>query len=191
MAQKTVEFKLPKVRLSFPQLFEAVTVNGEGKPSYSGSFLADRKTQKDLIDKLNATIEEVAKDKWKDKAPGILKSIRAADKVCLHDGDNKSEYDGYPGSMFINARSYSQPRVCDRDPTITLVQADGRIYSGCYVNAVIGIWAMDNKYGKRICAELKGVQFYKDGEPFSGGRPADAAAFSDFESFADDEDDLA
>jgi anthranilate phosphoribosyltransferase len=43
---------------------------------------------------------------------------------------------------------------------------------------------MDNKYGKRICASLLGLQFVKHGEQFSGGGVASADAFEAL----DDED---
>ena len=51
---------------------------------------------------------------------------------------------------------------------------------------------MDNQYGKRINATLRGVQFVSDGEPFAGGQPADADEFdiledSDHSGTADDD----
>ena len=36
-----MKLKLNNVRLAFPVLFEAKTVNGEGKPAFSASFLMD------------------------------------------------------------------------------------------------------------------------------------------------------
>ena len=37
-----MKVKLNNVRLSFAQLFEAKTVNGEGKPAFSASFICER-----------------------------------------------------------------------------------------------------------------------------------------------------
>ncbi|MNP74169.1 hypothetical protein D3C76_1710040 [compost metagenome] len=56
---------------------------------------------------------------------------------------------------------------------------------------IVDIWAQDNSYGKRINAQLQGIQFVKDGEAFSGG--GTSADASDFEEIADgaDADDLA
>jgi hypothetical protein len=57
----------------------------------------------------------------------------------------------------------------DRSP---LVSADGRPYSGCYVNAQVEVWAQDHKsFGKRINAQLLGVQFVEDGDSFQAGAP--------------------
>lgn len=171
-----MQMKLPGVRLAFPQLFTAATVNGEGEPAFSCSLLVDGDSK--LVAVINAAIDDVAKDKWADKAAGFLKTMRATDKVCLHDGDTKANYGGYAGNFFVACRSKTRPSVVDRDRT-QLTEQDGRVYSGCYVNAMIEIWAMDNKYGKRICAQIRGVQFVKDGEAFSGGTPASADDFDD------------
>ena len=61
----------------------------------------------------------------------------------------------------------------DRTP---LTAKDGVIYPGCYVNVSIDFWAQDNSYGKRINAQLRGVQFVKDGERLGGS----VAAADDF-----------
>jgi hypothetical protein len=58
--------------------------------------------------------------------------------LCLHDGDEKAEYEGFPGNFFLNAANKARPAVIDRDRS-PLIQADGRPYAGCYVNAVIDI----------------------------------------------------
>jgi hypothetical protein len=55
--------------------------------------------------------------------------------------------------------------------------SSGKPYSGCYVNAVIELWAQDNKFGKRINASLMGVQFLRDGQRLSGGGVASADDF--------------
>jgi hypothetical protein len=66
-----------------------------------------------------------------------------------------------------------------------LVTTDGKPYAGCYVNANIDVWWQDNKYGKRVNASLRSVQFVKDGESFGAG-PLDAA--KEFEDVTADED---
>jgi len=174
--------KLKNVRLAFPQLWEATTVNGEGKPAFSAAFLF-AKTHP-AYKEVEAGIDAVAKEKWKDKAPAVLKELRAKDRTCLHDGDLKSEYDGYAGNFSISSRNEKRPLVIDADKSVLTV-ADGRPYGGCYVNANVDIWPQDNAYGKRVNATLVGVQFYKDGEAFSGAAPA---SVDDFEVEEDDGD---
>ena len=96
----------------------------------------------------------------------------------LHDGDLKEQYEGFPGNFFVTARNKSRPLVIDRDKS-PLTEADGRPYSGSYVNVILDVWAQDNSWGKRVNATLKGVQFSKDGEAFSGSAPASIDSFDD------------
>jgi hypothetical protein len=171
-----MKLKLSDIRLAFPQLWEAKTVNGEGKPAFSASLLIE--TTDPQVKEINKAIEAVAKEKWGGKADAILKQLRAQDKVCLHDGDLKSTYDGFGGMLYISARNATRPGVFDKDRT-PLAEADGRPYAGCYVNAVLDLWAQDNNYGKRINASLSGVQFFSDGDAFAGGGAASEEDFDD------------
>ena len=168
--------KLNNVRLCFPQLFEAKTVNGEGKPAFSAAFLIDPKDPQ--LEVLNKAIEAVAKEKWGAKADAMLKTIRAADKTCLHSGDLKANYDGFEGMMYVSARNALRPLVVDVNKA-PLTAEDGKPYAGCYVNASVELWTQDNNYGKRVNATLRGVQFYKDGESFAGGGVASDDDFDD------------
>lgn len=173
-----MKLMLNNVRLAFPTLFEAKSVNGEGDPAYSASFLfpPDHPAAKVMRD----AIETVGAEKWEKKWAGVKKELDAKDKTCLHDGDTKEQYDGFGGNLYVSARNKSRPTVIDRDKQ-PLTRGDGRPYGGCYVNASIEVWAQDNAYGKRINASLRGVQFYADGDSFSGGTPADADEFDTVE----------
>jgi hypothetical protein len=184
-----MKIRLQNVRLAFPALFEAKTVNGEGKPTFSASFILP--ADHPQIAEINEAIDAVAKDKWGAKAPNILKELRAKDKVALHDGDTKSQYDGFEGNMYVSARSEQRPLVLDRDKT-PLTEADGKPYAGSYVYATVELWAQDNGYGKRVNAQLKGVQFFRDGDAFAGGgAPADPDDFDDLGEGVDAADTLA
>lgn len=128
---------------------------------------------------ISQAIEQVAKEKWGAKSEATLKAIKAAGKTCLRDGDTK-EYDGFAGNFFVSASSAKRQKLVDTDGVTPIVEADGKPYSGCYVNAFIDVWAMDNQFGKRVCASLGGIQFHSDGEPFgSGGGNEDFAAVED------------
>lgn len=180
-----MKIKLQNVRLSFPDLFEAKTVAGEGKPAFSATFLIDPADKQ--VAAINAAIDAAATAKWGAKAAAILKQIRATDKACLHNGDAKASYDGFAGNLFISARNPVRPTVIDADKT-PLVESSGKPYAGCYVNAVVEIWAQDNSYGKRVNATLMGVQFYRDGDSFTGGGAASADDFDDVSSGATADD---
>lgn len=167
--------RLENVRLAFPNLWEAKQVNDQGQPKFSAAFLfpPDHLAH----DKVKKAMQEVAKDKWGEKAAEVYKKLKASDRLALHDGASKSDYAGYADNMFINSTNALRPTVVDGNKT-PLSPSDGKPYSGCYVNAVIELWAQDNKYGKRINASLMGIQFYADGERLAGGA---VASEDDFE----------
>ena len=173
-----MKVRIGNVRLTFPQLFEAKTVNGQGDPKYSCGILVPRDHPQ--FAEIKAAIVAAATEKWGAKHAENLKALQATDRLCLHDGDGKSDYDGYAGNFFINASNKIRPLVVgpNREP---LVAADGKPYSGCYVNVMLEFWAQDNQFGKRINASLLGVQFAKDGERLAGGG---VAAADDFEAIA-------
>lgn len=154
---------LKKVRLSYPNLFEARSYEGSAA-KFSASYLMDPKHP--AIPEIQAAIELVAKEKWGAKADAILKQLRAADKTCLRNGDSKGNEE-YEGLYYVSASNAKRQTVVDRDGVTPLVDADGKPYAGCYVNAYIEVWAMDNQFGKRVCAALASVQFHSDGEPFT------------------------
>lgn len=171
------KIKLQNVRLSFPSLFRKAVFSGE-ETKFEGTFLIDKVDQADKIKEIEAAIAALCKEKLK----GV--SLKA-DKICLKDGD-EIEYDGYAGHMSLKASNNKRPMVLDRDRS-PLTEDDNRIYSGCYVNAVVELWAQDNTYGKRINGNLLGVQFLKDGEPFGDGV---SASVDDFEAFSDEDEDF-
>jgi hypothetical protein len=177
---------LENVRLAFPVLFKAKAI-GDGDPSFSASFILP--PDHPAVAKLNVAFDKLAKEEWKDKAPAIVKTLRAQDRLALHDGDLKAQYQGYEGNLFVSTRSKTRPSVFDRDKS-PLVEESGKPYSGCYVNASIELWIQDNqKFGKRINAQLRGVQFVKDGDAFAAGGAASEEEFADLSESGDDSDD--
>jgi hypothetical protein len=186
-----MDIKIKNVRIAFCQnLFKAGSMTAGDKPKFSATFLIAKDDPQ--LNVIRTAITRVASDKWADKAESILKGLHASGKICLRDGDVKSEYDGFEGTMFISTSSSTAPLVIDRDRT-ELAEADGRPYAGCYVNASINIWAQDNQYGKRVNAKLRGVQFVGDGDAFVGSAPAKADEFDDLsvtDSGGDDADEF-
>jgi hypothetical protein len=176
MKGNKMKITLKNVRLSFPQLFKATQVNGEGKPAFSAAFLIAGDDPQ--VDEINDAIEQVALEKWEKKANTILSTIRGKDQACLHNGDLKAQYEGFEGNYYISARAYSKPLVIDRNKQV-LAEDSGKPYGGCYVNASIELWAQDNQWGKRINATLRGVQFLRDGDAFAGSAPASEDEFED------------
>lgn len=170
---------LEDVRIAFAHgLWTASVVQGPnpGKPAFSSSFLL--KPGHKSIAVLQKAMLDVAIAKWGAQGADVLKGLVAGGRVCLRDGNSKPEIEGYPGNLFVSARSPTRPLVIDQNRQ-PLTQEGGKPYSGCYVNARLSIWAQQNQHGKRINAQLTGVQFVKDGEPFSGGGAASVEDFGE------------
>ena len=191
-----MQIQLKNVRLAFANaIFRPKAIN-DGEPSYSSLFIIDPTQQKKLVKEIRAAMDTVAEEKWTTRTKKIMTALKKADKLCLHDGDTKEEYDGFEDMLYISARAKTAPLIIDRDRS-PLSERSGRPYSGCYVNGIIDIWAQDSsEYGKRINAGLKGIQFVRDGDPFGGGKAADADDFDDLGldedgDDLDDDDDLA
>ena len=164
-------------RLAFPSLWKASSPKGGGEEAFSASFLAPPAHKQ--IAEIKKGMLALAKEKWGVKGDAVYKALEASGKLALHDGDSKGEYEGFPGNLFVSSRSKIRPSIFDQQRQ-ELTQADGKPYSGCYVNASIELWAQDNSYGKRINAQLRGVQFLRDGDAFAGGgQPADADEFDE------------
>jgi len=165
-------------RLSYPNLFEAVKVMDNPTLKFSAALIMDKKADAKSIKAVQARIDALVKETFKGKAI-------PADKLCLKDGSTKDKPGYGDGVMFIAASTETRPVVVDRDKT-PLVAQDGKPYAGCYVNMSVRLWAQDNKFGKRINATLRWVQFAKDGEAF-GAAPVDT---DEIEEVADDSDDI-
>lgn len=176
--------KLTDVRLAFPNLFEPDAKYerfGASFPITPGSANAKA---------LTAAVENVAKEKWGAKAPGILAQIKAKGDLGYQETEKRNGegnvYDGFEGCHTLNTSTKARPQVIDRD-TSPLTAADGRPYAGCYVDASIELWAQDNSYGKKINATLRWVQFRRDGAGFSGSAPVSQDEFEAISEGADAE----
>lgn len=183
------KLKLVGVRLAFTQLFEAKQINGEGEPKFGVCSIIDPADKK-LVAEIKAAIKAAADEKWGAKAGTILAELYKKDKVCFKENEKTKDgtvYDGFEGTFHLNASSKARPSVFDRDKT-PLVAADGKPYAGCYGNVLVDIWAQDNTYGKRVNATLRGVQFSRDGDAFSGGVPASEDDFDDLSDTGADDD---
>lgn len=175
--------KLENVRGSFLNLFQPQLQN-DGKKTYGGTFIFPPDHPAKAA--LEAEMAKVATEKWGAKAATELKALKAGLKVCLRDGDTKP-YDGFAGNWFVSTTSKNKPYVLDKDAT-QLDENSGRVYSGCYLDASIEVWAQDNEFGKRINASLRYVQFRKDGPAFGGtGAPV---SMDEFKPIEDEYEDL-
>ncbi len=174
---------IKNARLSFPSLFQKSEFEAGKQGKYEATLLfpkSDKKTHKLITDAIAECQAEAKLKRVKD------------DMLCIKDGDEifeDKEYDGYEGMWAVKAANSKRPTVIDRDKT-PLTEDDDRVYAGCFVNAIISPWAQDNTYGKRINANLLGIQFVKDGEPFGDAVVASDDDFDDIEDDTEEDEDL-
>jgi hypothetical protein len=181
------EITLPKVRLSFPKIWTAEAFKPGDKPKFSANFLIPNGSA--LEKKVKAAALEALDSKFPGKGKTIYASIANNRNKCgVQDGDTY-EYDGYAGHLVVKAANTIRPTVvgADRSP---LTEADGKVYAGCYVNAIIEFFGYDNT-GKGLSATLKGIQFAGHGDAFTGGGVASADQFEVIEEDSGTVDDFA
>lgn len=166
---------LKNVRLSFPSLFKTEVYAGEDTEKYAATFLIAKSDTKTVTAIEQACKQALVEKYGEGKVPKGF-------KMPLVDGDDK-EYQGYQDHYSIKASTKKRPALVNRDKT-PIVEEDGILYGGCYVNASIDLWVMDNSYGKKVLASLNAIQFVKDGEAF--GTKSEGADC--FESLDDDDD---
>lgn len=168
------KIKLEGVRLSFPSLFKRAKFNDvEGK--FEATLLipkSDTKT-KQMLDKAIAEI-----------TPKNVK-VKAAN-IALRDGD-EVEYDGYADHWSLKASNSKRPTIINRDKS-QLTEDDEVLFAGCIVNAIVDFWFQDNQYGRRVNANLYGVQFVRDDGVVFGHGPVDVT--DDFDEVDEEEDEL-
>ena len=173
---------LRNVRVCFLKIWERDTPKQKDqKPAYRAVILIDKE------DSQFAKVEEAALAVLTDK----LKSEKNAEKwmdrhfgqdskeCCVRDGDEREEVtEEFEGMYYINAKSYKQPKIqtsegetqTEPGETVEGDEPEGQeIYSGCFCNVSLDIWAWNNDNGKGLGAGLLGLRFRDDGESFGGG----------------------
>lgn len=171
------------VRLAFANGLWTPSAQEEGQEKKFSCSLIFPKDHP-AVKQLSEAIQQVAAEKWNEKAKGVLTELKAGGKLCLRDGDVKASMEGFAGNMFVSASNRARPTVLDQGKH-PLTQQDGKIYSGCYVNVSLDVWPQDNKWGKRVNASLLAVQFVRDGEAFSGGAAFEDDDFEEIEGGGD------
>lgn len=166
---------IKQVRLSYEHVFERWGKDTDPKEKwrFSGKFLLDNDTHAEEIKALKNHLTKLQQEWFKGK-------IGTANMFFRNGADSGKEEQ--ENSWVVSASdSKRRPQVLNKDKSVVTAE-DDIVYSGCYVNVLIRPWKQDNEHGKKINANLVGVQFVRDGERF-GEEAIDAS-----EEF-DDEDD--
>lgn len=184
-----LRFRIDNVRVDWPELFTGKQFNGTGNYRCGAQLIIE--PDHPQFKQVENAIEKAAADKWKDKAAARLKGARLKDNVALRDGDAKAKFDGYAGNYYISASckgddeeaKCEKPTVYDKFRNVVTEARQNPIYRGCYVNALVEFYAMD-QYGDQVNCKLIGIQFRRDGDAF-GSAPARADDFEDVTDGAD------
>jgi len=177
------------LRLDTPKAFE------EGQdPRWEATFVldpSDKRGQDGIVKILDASAK-LAKDTY-GKVPLALKKLRAkfvpgspkvdlndpanADdgiKVAFLDGDSEKykDYAGYAGMFIVPAHNTRlKPAVANRAGKTVQPGEPQYPYDGCYAIGCITVWIQvgktEQKYGRRVGVNLRGVQFAADGDAFT------------------------
>lgn len=137
---------------------------------YSCKLLVEKTNP--VVPTIAAELLRLAREEWKDQAEAVIKTLKAENKICFYDGDNK-QYDGFAGNYYISAANSKKPLFLRANPGTkdnpNLITDPSELYSGCYTVAHISFWTQNNSWGKRINANLMGLQFYRPGDAFASG----------------------
>lgn len=183
-------FMLENVRLSYAHLDKPYAGTSDDgtptQPSFSVTCIMDKAKCVGIKDELVKAFQQIKKDNKDAKV--------AKDKLCLRDGDD-ADKEEYAGAWTLSAREKRRPKVRDINGELLESELDiaNEVYSGCYANVLIRLWFQDNKFGKRINANLVSVRKKADGEQFGEGGIDDEGLYDDDDEeagFSDDEDEI-
>ncbi len=187
-----IKLMLNDVRCSFltlgdPEYFNGQKTKDTDKRRWSATALVPANSPyKAQIDK---ALKDAALAQWEKKWETYYENIIVDPKGCCWIDGKRKEYDGYQGHWALTAHrpeDKGRPIVFDNDKS-PIYKANneiyegkaGRVYSGCFVNMQVEIWAQDNKAGKGLRATLLGIQRVRDGDAFGGGAAPNADDFGE------------
>lgn len=184
MGSTSEVIRLESVRISYPHIYTPSAFE-EGDPKkFSAKFLLDPSDPNHA-----AKIKEIKLEAAKLMREEFGPDFKAAGLkgVCFADGNTRVDdqgdvKEGYADMWVIGASEFTRTAVANRTGDPVVEGEPQAPYGGCYVNATITLWTQNNKWGKRINANLRGTQFVKDGDAF--GR-APISAEDEFEALED------
>jgi len=187
------EVMLHNVRLAYSHHWKPRTKEGQ-RSKYKSWFILDpdSKDGKKNIKLLEDAISAAKLDLFQDASY----RIRGEGKLCLQDGDEWTE-ELMHGMKLLRATRPAQkksgepnpPHVLNRKAKAVRLGEPQAPYSGCYVIACVGIWAMDKpseEGGKQVCCRLEAIQFYEDGDRIESDFDFDVSG--KFKALEDDKD---
>lgn len=206
---------IKNARLSFNDLFKAKSISGgkprfgatvicldgseEGNPDNLETTIvyqnSEGKKSAAPFAKMADVCNQVVKEKW-GKVPAKLKNyaFNKADGSTTRNeytNDDGEYWAGFNEDTFYIAAAKQEELCVNGEMTVLdqlkqpIAPNSGKIFSGCFVNIVVDVYAYDNDEGKGVTASLEGVQLKATGEAL-GITQIDAADEFDEEEIPDD-----
>lgn len=186
-----MQIQLRNVRLSYANIWSPVQArdkrgNERGEPKFSVALLIDKRDKKNRRTLADAVKEVMSDPKLARVNPNKLdKGIRDGDEKYVGEGDDI--LDGYEGHIYINAKAGEThpPQIVDnrRRP----ITDESKVYSGCYANVFVSVYAYDNE-SSGVGFGLLGIQKTADGDPLGSTFSSDM--FDEFDAEYEDDDDI-
>lgn len=153
------------VRLSYAHLAEPAENPMNGKLQYSASLIIPKDNAKSVAQVENA-VKKMMEDaetlaKWGGSTKGA--------KSPIHDGDTERPEDAnYANCYYINVKAdpQHQPKLYDKDRMEIVSPED--IYSGCYGQAVLSLYAYNFQGSKGLSFGISAFRKIKDGPSLGG-----------------------
>ena len=175
--KRSKRFTTSEFRVAFPSLFQPRAVS-EGKPAkyqlimlfpHSNAGLSELKKQFLAYAKekfaSDPTVYAAFLDAFKTKFPDMPEFVKGI-RHPFKNGDDKPEWTGFPGCVYIRVSSNQKPGVVDASVS-EILDAD-EVYGGCYGKASLNLYYYPPKDGGKpgINFGLNNFQKTRDGEPF-------------------------
>lgn len=170
--------------LSYPSLFNARQIGGEGEPKYSVVLLISKNDPQ--LAQVQAVIEQ-------EKANGFPSGFPPTGKSCLKDGATDPTFSQDPrmhNYMCVTMTNTDKPQIVDAN--LQPVMDPAQVYAGCEAWVSFGLQAYNKQVNKGVGAYVNGVMITGvegelgriDGRPtaeqmfgdVAGGAPAPQAA---------------
>lgn len=129
---------------------------------------------------VKAAIVNIIQQTWPENWENVLTQLKAGGRLCLKSGnETKPGNEDYKDQMYVKASNKARPLVLGPDKS-PLLEKDGKPYSGAWGNVILTIKVLTGtgplaQAGKRVYAELNGVQHVADDKHFGGGGKAASA----------------
>jgi hypothetical protein len=156
--------KLSNVRIMYSAIMEPKLFENSTTAVYNAKFILDKVKNAKDIQAINKLTDEllIGLKTTREK----VKEQSGSKNLPLKDGDISDE-EAFKNAFTLNSTSNHKPQAFLKDGVTKAIEAN-LFYRGCYVNSYIQLSAYDKPcFG--VKAYLLGIQFFKDGEPLSGG----------------------